>query len=253
MEMIENFGLTGFLQNPLKASLLVLTIVLLSACIALHFFRKNPVFSRFRVFSVYLQMAFVFSAALLAAFATTCSVMLLPCQNSGLVSLAAFAVPVAMALVVFLGPHFFARIYAFYSGAREVKNGALKSRLEELAVRAGIGKCGLYVFDSPKPSAFSFSGGNGAVFLSVGLLDLLGKNELDAVMLHEVAHIKSRSSTFKLSVAVLRALSPFSAASSFNGELSREEEKADSFAASMQGTHRFLRSAKRKLDSYSAQ
>ncbi|MFA6048988.1 MAG: M48 family metalloprotease [Candidatus Micrarchaeia archaeon] len=251
--MIEQFDLWSFLHNPVKAAALAAALVLLAACVLLHVFRRKPAFSRLRVFSVYAQLAFVLSAAITFALATTCSYMVLPCQASGFLSLAAFAIPAAIVLVVFLGPRFFARIYAFYSGAREVKSGALKSRLLDLALRAGAGKCGLYVFDCAKPSAFSFSGGSGAVFLSVGMLDLLGKSELDAVMLHELAHVKSRSSTFKLSVAVLRALSPFSAASSFNGELCAEEENADSFAASIQGTGRFLRSAKKKLDSYCAQ
>ncbi len=248
--MIENFDVAAFLQNPVKLSALVLTVVLLAVCIVLHFFRRSPAVSRARAYSIYLQLAFVFSSTLTVALATTCAAMLLPCQFSGIASIAAFSVPVAIALVVLFGPSLIARIYAFYSKARRVKSGALWARVKEISALSGASVPALYIVDSASPSAFSFSGKNSAIFVSVGMLDILGKNELDAVLLHELAHIRAGSSTFKLSIAVLRAFSPFSRINSFNRELSCDEDAADLFAAGMQGTARFLRSAKKKLDAY---
>ena len=86
-----------------------------------------------------------------------------------------------------------------------------------------------------------------AIFVSKKLLSILNRKELEAVLLHELAHISSKSSVFKVS-AFLMNFSPLSIFNSFGGDLTLEEKKADEFVIKMQKTNRHLLSAKRKME-----
>ena len=72
------------------------------------------------------------------------------------------------------------------------------------------------------------------------------------MLLHELSHIRSRASVFKLSLHVARVLSPFAVLASFCGSqsVSREEDSADNYAANVQGTSRYIDSAKAKVTDY---
>ena len=89
------------------------------------------------------------------------------------------------------------------------------------------------------------------VFLSIGLLDILRKKEIEAVLLHELHHVASGSSTFKLSTALLR-LSPFSVLRNFAPDLGEDERAADAFVRQVQRTDRHLEAARRKIEAYAA-
>ena len=99
--------------------------------------------------------------------------------------------------------------------------------------------------------AFSFRNFRSAVFLSVGLFDILKWKEVQAVILHELAHIKQKSSSLKLSTFMLRVFSPLSVLLKFQHKNTEEEEKADLLAIRMQKTDKHIRSARRKLVEYS--
>jgi heat shock protein HtpX len=59
------------------------------------------------------------------------------------------------------------------------------------AQKAGIGMPEVGVFESPEPNAFATGASRNAalVAVSTGLLDRMGRNEVEAVLGHEVAHV----------------------------------------------------------------
>ncbi|MBI2133852.1 M48 family metalloprotease [Candidatus Woesearchaeota archaeon] len=113
---------------------------------------------------------------------------------------------------------------------------------------AGIRPPSLFIVDSASPFAFSFSNIRPVIFVSVGLLDLLGRKELEAVLLHEIMHIRNGASIFRFSAFFMRVFSPLSMFASLGRELDEEELGADRYACLRQGTSRFVESAKRKID-----
>lgn len=67
----------------------------------------------------------------------------------------------------------------------------LVSTVEKQAMDAGIGMPEVAIFDSPDPNAFATgaSKNNALVAVSTGLLRLMNKDEVEAVLGHEVSHV----------------------------------------------------------------
>ncbi|MCX8202323.1 MAG: zinc metalloprotease HtpX [Candidatus Micrarchaeota archaeon] len=91
----------------------------------------------------------------------------------------------------YLGPI----IVRWVSGAREVSVSEapeLHAALERIAKQSGIPKPKLYVVESPIPNAFAFGRGksDAGIAIHTGLLRRLDKQEVEAVIAHEVGHIK---------------------------------------------------------------
>jgi heat shock protein HtpX len=63
-----------------------------------------------------------------------------------------------------------------------------------LSLRAGLPMPKVYIIDSPHPNAFATgrNPGNAAVAATTGLLALLEREEVEAVMAHELGHIRNR-------------------------------------------------------------
>jgi Zn-dependent protease with chaperone function len=108
----------------------------------------------------------------------------------------------------------------------------------------------MYIADNAKPVAFSFRSLKSAIFMSVSMFEIMNKQEIKAIILHELAHIKQKSSVLKFSNSLLRYVSPLSILARFNMDSGPEEEKADEFVVKTQGTDRYVLSAKRKLAEY---
>jgi heat shock protein HtpX len=64
----------------------------------------------------------------------------------------------------------------------------------DLAGRAGLPAPAIYVIDNPQPNAFATGRDprHGAVVATTGLLQMLARDEVRAVMAHELAHIRHR-------------------------------------------------------------
>ena len=83
------------------------------------------------------------------------------------------------------------------SGARDLPEDeapSLHRLVEGLAAEAGIPKPRVAVMDSPMPNAFATgrSPEKGVVAVTSGILNMLSRDELAAVIAHELAHIKNR-------------------------------------------------------------
>lgn len=136
------------------------------------------------------------------------------------------------------------------SRSKEVHHPFLSEFIEDISKRYKIKKSTLHIVDSAKPFAFSISTIRAYIFVSIGLNELLSKREIEAVLLHELGHIKNRTSFLKFSSLLHRIISPFAHFTGLNKELGMEERKADEFAASVQGTDKYLKSAKIKVEEF---
>jgi heat shock protein HtpX len=95
-------------------------------------------------------------------------------------------------------------------GARELPVGeapALHSAVERLAAVAGVAKPRLYLIDDGLPRALAAGRGPGgsALAVSAGLLSAASPAELEAVLAHELAHVRHRDVVVQTSVVVLAA------------------------------------------------
>lgn len=66
--------------------------------------------------------------------------------------------------------------------------------VEELAEKARIPKPKLYIVNNPTPNAFAFgrTQRSAGIGIHTGLLDVLDRKEIEAVLAHEIGHIKHR-------------------------------------------------------------
>ena len=95
-------------------------------------------------------------------------------------------------------------------GARELPIGAapgLHSTIERLAARAGVAKPRLYLMDDGLPRALATGRGprGSTLAVSSGLLTAASPAELEAVLAHELAHVRHRDVVVQTSVVVLAA------------------------------------------------
>jgi heat shock protein HtpX len=94
--------------------------------------------------------------------------------------------------------------------ARELPVGAapgLHSTIERLAARAGVAKPRLYLIDDGLPRALATGRGprGSTIAVSAGLLSAASPAELEAVLAHELAHVRHRDVVVQTSVVVLAA------------------------------------------------
>jgi heat shock protein HtpX len=94
--------------------------------------------------------------------------------------------------------------------ARELPVGAapgLHSTIERLAARAGVAKPRLYLIDDGLPRALATGRGprGSTLAVSAGLLSAASPAELEAVLSHELAHVRHRDVVVQTSVVVLAA------------------------------------------------
>jgi heat shock protein HtpX len=74
-----------------------------------------------------------------------------------------------------------------------------------LAHRAGLPMPKVYIVDDPSPNAFATGRNpeNAAVAATTGLLSMLSHDEVEAVMAHELAHVRSRDTLVMTMVATI--------------------------------------------------
>jgi len=224
-----------FATDPAKMLLVVAS--LLFASVAFFAWKKYD-----RPALLYAHLFFLVSPLFYFALSINCSMSfaqgLLEWCTTLLTKFVIYFLPVVMALSFVAGYAIIPRIY------RKISKPLSFKQFKELCRIAGI-KAELFLVDKAKPVAFTLGK---KIFISVGMFELLSKKELDAVLLHELHHVKSRASWGKFSVGFVRVFSPIAWFSSASVE--KEERAADAFAVKMQKTGAYLKSAKRKVEPF---
>ncbi|MBI4144794.1 M48 family metalloprotease [Candidatus Woesearchaeota archaeon] len=238
-----------FLTDPLNLSLSLGSILM--ALLVLWWSRNSGLSVAKRVFLIYAHIAFLIVPVALFAYASGCALPASDCT----VKTALYAMPFILAGVIttagVLGYFVMPRLYRRRMGARALR-GPLARFVAQQADKHGLRAPSLHVIDSAVPQAFSFSSFKPAIFISAGMLDILSANEVKAVLLHELGHLAHRSSLLKFSATLAHAVSPVAKFASMHHALDREECEADRFATTIQGTHRHLESARRKVEGFLA-
>jgi heat shock protein HtpX len=118
-----------------------------------------------------------------------------------------------VAFLVALGMNFFTywnadKIVLRMHDAKEVDERAcpqLFGLVRDLATRAALPMPRVYLIDSPHPNAFATgrNPANAAVAATTGLLAILDREEVAAVMAHELAHVKNRDTLIMTMTATI--------------------------------------------------
>ncbi len=120
-------------------------------------------------------------------------------------------IALAIAAVMNFAMYFFSEKIALASArAKPVEEHELPnvySTVRSLTQREGMPMPGIYLIDSPQPNAFATgrSPSHAAVAVTTGILELMDHQELEAVLAHEISHVRNRDvliSTIAATVAV---------------------------------------------------
>jgi len=111
-----------------------------------------------------------------------------------------------LALVMNVGSYWFSdKLVLRMYGAQPVENTDLNAIVAELAARGGMPVPKVYLIDSDQPNAFATGRNpeNAAVAATSGLMRRLNRDEVRAVLAHELGHVKNRDSLTMTITAVL--------------------------------------------------
>lgn len=141
------------------------------------------------------------------------------------------------------------RLISHLRRLEEVTDADLLSRFRELAERSGITAPRLLVAQSDYPAAHAVSIIRPGVIVTRGLLDKLEAPELDAVLAHELSHIRRRDTLFTLMLGLLSALQAFNpfAGLMMKLALGEREKVCDAEAARITGNPLSLASGLLKI------
>lgn len=234
----------------IDADKLLIAAGFFSAAIAMLLVLKKFRFStKVKVALIYSHLIFLFFPFVVMTTDVACGVACMPCSNN-LASLVVLALPTTLLLSTAAGFFVIPGFYMLFSRRSETENSHILRFAKTNSRRLGIRMPKIYITNSANPLAFSFRSFRPMVFLSAGLIDLLSKKEVEAVILHELGHLKRKSSLLTMSFSLLRLFSPLSLLARFHHDSDREEAYADIIAARMQKTGRHIASAKRKIDDF---
>ncbi len=237
----------AFFLSPLKSGIVALSFTIaIAALIMLR--RLKTASTRQRLSLLYVHVfAFVFPF-LFFIFFRGCQSYFSGCdQAKAILTMLGLTAAISTVIALAIVPVVFVKRHARKS--LPLQGSYLDRFAKRHAVTLAIKQPKLYILNTAAPVAFSFSLLTPKIFLSAGLFDILSRKELEAVVLHELAHIKNGASIMRLSGHVARLLSPFARLANFLGgsAIAEDELAADSFAVNVQGTNLHLEAAKRKI------
>jgi Zn-dependent protease with chaperone function len=236
-----------FFLDPVKVGIILVSFTVSIASLLFLIWKKGSFEKKIPL--IYLHLFALIFPFLFYMFATGCEFLFRSCSTTR----SLLTIIMIVVLTTIIATSIIAPILFFVKYVRK-SNRLSRGLLHEMAARKslllGIKKPHVYLLNDAEPTAFAFSKFKKSIFISAGLADLLSKKELEAVVIHELAHIRNDSSMVKFSTFMLKALSPFATFMTFHDELNHEERKADALAVKVQGTRRYLKSAKMKIEDF---
>ncbi|MDP3727892.1 MAG: M48 family metalloprotease [bacterium] len=238
----------GFFYSPVKVGVVLLSILV--SLSLLYILKKYTIVDlKKRLALIYGHVfTLVFPFVFFVLF-QGCQVLISSCDGfEKVISLLLITMFISLIIGLLVTP------YLYVSIARKhcvrVTDEHISRFVQENAESLQVSEPRVCFLNLGKPIAFSFKYFRSAIFLSIGLLDLLNQKEREAVVLHEMYHLKERSSLYTYSLRILRFVSPLAFFTGFEKEFILEEQRADAFASQMQGTSEYVASAKEKMDKY---
>lgn len=227
-----------FAQNPTYVGL---TLLALSAAIlVLLLSQKTSLSTGTRVTLIYAHLALLIVPVGLFAYASGCAMPFADCTVKTALYAAPFILVGVVALAGVAGYFALPRLYS--RNAMKLNDAHLLRFIRYHAKKHNLRVPTLFLVDNRAPVAFSFSAFRPSIFISAGMLDVLDQKEIEAVLLHELGHLRHHSAALKFSSSLVRWLSPV-AHFGANTVVAEEERFADAFAAQEQGTDAYLVSA----------
>lgn len=183
-------------QNPVIAFInyTLIGIIGISAILLVVFGRRFPLKTNFLLKSAFLTSLFLFLIVLLFATPASASSLFVYTHTSLLLLIVGYFV------LSYLFAPFIMRI-----GLKKTSDAQVESIIEEESKNLGIKKPSIFVFIDAQASAFTVSGIKKAVFISTALVEKLSKEELKAVLTHELMHLKGNFFTLKRFFSSVRA------------------------------------------------
>ncbi len=235
---------TQFISHPLTLFVLIASLFLSTL---FYFLFKKTDQIKVKVSFLYTHIFFLFFPFLFSFFIKNCWKCILPlcdCSTKVLVYGISAGIGIAFISSFILLPY----LYTWANKSQEVNEGKLKGLLLQHCQALGLPLPKLYTFNDLTPLAYSITNIRPSIFVSVGLCELLSEKEMEAVLLHELYHIRNKTSFWRFSTHTLKIFSPLSTFITLDRSISREELEADLFAAEIQQTSRHLDSAKQRIN-----
>lgn len=199
---------------------------------------------RKKVFFIYLHLAFLFSPAIYLLVRQECGFPVWTCPYNKLIFLGILSV----SFILFSGMFLVPRIFILITRPKRVDTRWILDFINNYSNMLRIKAPRIFLANEARPFAYSLFAFYPSILISVGMFDIFYRKEIEAVLLHELYHLRSRAPIFKFSTVFAKFISPIARVFGFFDELSLEEKRADEFAVKMQGTDKFLESAKRKAE-----
>jgi len=248
MKIIEQLSMWNVYFNHLIMHPLLIGILIFSFIASISFFILFIKTDKIKIKTTYLysHIFFLFAPFIFAAFLWNCVMPVFMCTPKLII----YSLSGGSTLAVFSSFLVMPYLYPWATKSNEIKSSKQNKFLKKWTNYLGISQPSLYSLNEATPIAYSITNIKPAIFLSVGICELLNKKEMQAVLLHELYHIKNKSSIWKFSLNQIRMFSPLSSFSSIKKSIDNEEREADLFAVKIQGTKMFLASAKNKINKW---
>ncbi len=183
-------------QNPVIAFInyTLIGIIGISAILLVVFGRRFPLKTNFLLKSAFLTSLFLFLIVLLFATPASASSLFVYTHTSLLLLIVGYFV------LSYLFAPFIMRI-----GLKRASDAQVENIIEEESKTLNIKKPSVFVFADSQATAFTVSGIRKAVFISTALVEKLSKEELKAVLTHELMHLKGNFFNLKRFFSSIRA------------------------------------------------
>lgn len=235
---------TMFFRNPVN--FITISISIIFAIISLILVNKKNISIKTKQLFIHLHIFFLVLPLLYYILFNGCHNFFSGCNKSlAIIVMILLSGVIATITGMILAPLLFIRQFTKKSISN--KNNNITEFINKASKELEIKEPKINIVNEAKPFAFSYV--KSSIFISLGLIELLSKKELESVILHELYHVKNSSPFFKFSTFLIR-LSPLATFTSFIDDLNKEEINADNFSIKFQKTDKYLKKAKIKINKY---